>query len=352
MGKSASALLAAAMAAAAMVFVASSPVAAFPVAGVPGAEPSFPNPDAFDAELEAAVATYQRNFGLNATGVLDPPTVSQMVAPRCGVADVINGTSSMDRNASAAGHGRHLYTYFPGGPMWPPFRRELRYAITATAATSIDRATLSAVFARAFARWSDATTLRFAEAASEADADITIGFYAGRTATARRSTGRWARWRTPSRRRTGGSTWTRRRRGWRTGRAATRRGGGPGVGGGARDRAPAGLGHSSVQGAIMYPTIRTGTRKVDLESDDAGDTEPLRTNPNFRASRRRRRRRAAEMDSSAGASSRPGGGSLRWLWRLACCSYCHRRNVRSLCVAAGAVTITSRSPLQALCHDC
>ncbi|XP_044952375.1 metalloendoproteinase 3-MMP-like [Hordeum vulgare subsp. vulgare] len=353
MGKSASALLAAAMAAAAMVFVASSPVAAFPVAGVPGAEPSFPNPwlafqnlsgchmgderdglarlkdylshfgylseaptsspfsDAFDAELEAAVATYQRNFGLNATGVLDPPTVSQMVAPRCGVADVINGTSTMDRNASAAGHGRHLYTYFPGGPMWPPFRRELRYAITATAATSIDRATLGAVFARAFARWSDATTLRFAEAASESDADITIGFYAGSHGDGEAfdgPLGTLAHAFSP----TDGRFHLDAAEAW----VADGQGGdAPG----AVDLESVavheighllGLGHSSVQGAIMYPTIRTGTRKVDLESDDVQGIQSLYgTNPNFKGvAPTSPSTSSREMDSSAGASSRPGGG--------------------------------------------
>ncbi|KAM3243778.1 hypothetical protein ACQJBY_055609 [Aegilops geniculata] len=363
MGKSGSPslvlLLAAAMAAAVvLVASSSSQVAAFPVAGLPEAEPPFPNPwlafqnlsgchmgderdglarlkdylshfgylpeapsstpfsDAFDADLEAAIATYQRNFGLNATGFLDPSTVSQMVAPRCGVADVINGTSTMDRrnaSSSSSGHGRHLYTYFPGGPMWPPFRRELRYAITATAATSIDRATLSAVFARAFARWSDATTLRFAETASEADADITIGFYAGSHGDGEAfdgPLGTLAHAFSP----TDGRFHLDAAEAW----VADGQGGASSSSPGAVDLESVavheighllGLGHSSVQGAIMYPTIRTGTRKVDLEADDVQGIQSMYgTNPDFKGvAPTSPSTSSREMDSSAGgASSRPG----------------------------------------------
>lgn len=43
-----------------------------------------------------------------------------------------------------------------------------------------------------------------------------------------------------------------------------------------------GLGHSSVEEAIMYPTITSRTRKVDLASDDIqGIQELYGTNPNY-----------------------------------------------------------------------
>ncbi|KAB1205326.1 Metalloendoproteinase 1 [Morella rubra] len=48
------------------------------------------NDDDFDELLESAVKTYQRNYHLNATGTLDAQTVSKMMMPRCGVADIIN----------------------------------------------------------------------------------------------------------------------------------------------------------------------------------------------------------------------------------------------------------------------
>lgn len=331
-----------------MVFTAVSPASAFPSAGLPsGAAPPFPNPwaafqnlsgchpgeerqglaglkdylshfgylppapasspysDAFDQDLEAAISTYQRNFGLNATGALDEPTVAQMVAPRCGVADVINGTSTMGRSASS--RGRHLYAYFPGGPMWPPFRRDLKYAITATSATSIDRSTLSAVFARAFSRWAAATNLQFAETASASDADITIGFYAGSHGDGEPfdgPLGTLAHAFSP----TDGRFHLDAAEAWVAGSDVTRS-----STPGAVDLESVavheighllGLGHSSVPEAIMYPTIRTGTRKVDLEDDDVQGIQSLYgSNPNFTPTSPATSSR--EMDSSAGAGFRP-----------------------------------------------
>ncbi|XP_066328386.1 metalloendoproteinase 2-MMP-like [Miscanthus floridulus] len=331
-----------------MAFAVALPASAFP-SGLPPGAPSFPNPwaafqnlsgchmgeerqglaglkdylshfgylppppssspfsDAFDQDLEAAIATYQRNFGLNATGALDPSTVSQMVAPRCGVADVINGTSTMARSSSADDHGRHLYAYFPGEPTWPPFRRDLRYAITATSETSIDRSTLSDVFARAFSRWAAATNLRFAETASESDADITIGFYAGSHGDGEPfdgPLGTLAHAFSP----TDGRFHLDAAEAWVAGsdvsRSSTT---------GAVDLESVavheighllGLGHSSVPDAIMYPTIRTGMRKVELETDDVQGIQSLYgSNPNFTPTSPATSSR--EMDSSAGAGCRP-----------------------------------------------
>ncbi|CAN6239478.1 unnamed protein product [Urochloa humidicola] len=338
---------AAAVVAAAMVFAAISPATAFPTVS-----PPFPNPwaafqnlsgchmgeerqglaglkdylshfgylppppssspftDAFDHDLEAAIATYQRNFGLNATGALDAPTVSQMVSPRCGVADVVNGTSTM---APAGAHGRHLYAYFPGSPTWPPFRRDLKYAITATSATPIDRATLSDVFARAFSRWAAATNLRFAETASESDADITIGFYAGSHGDGEPfdgPLGTLAHAFSP----TDGRFHLDAAEAWVAGGDVSRA-----SSPGAVDLESVavheighllGLGHSSVPEAIMYPTIRTGTRKVELEADDVQGIQSLYgSNPNFRGvTPTPPSTSSREMDSGAGAGIRPPDG--------------------------------------------
>jgi hypothetical protein len=111
---------------------------------------------------------------LSRFGYLPPPPSSSPFNDAFSWAGVINGTSTMARNASL-GRGRHLYSYFPGSPMWPPFRRDLKYALTSTSETTIDRATLSAVFAR----WAAATNLRFTVTTSEVEADLTIGFHAG-----------------------------------------------------------------------------------------------------------------------------------------------------------------------------
>ncbi|CAN6246160.1 unnamed protein product [Urochloa humidicola] len=339
-----------AVVAAVMVFAVASPVTAFP-SGLPPGAPPFPNPwaafqnlsgchmgeerqglaglkdylshfgylpapqssspftDAFDQDLEAAIATYQRNFGLNATGSLDAPTVDQMVSPRCGVADVVNGTSTM---APAGAHGRHLYAYFPGSPTWPPFRRDLKYAITATSATAIDRSTLSDVFARAFSRWAAATNLRFSETASESDADITIGFYAGSHGDGEPfdgPLGTLAHAFSP----TDGRFHLDAAEAWVVGGDVSRA-----SSPGAVDLESVavheighllGLGHSSVQEAIMYPTIRTGTRKVELEADDVQGIQSLYgSNPNFRGvTPTSPATSSREMDSAAGEGRRPDG---------------------------------------------
>jgi hypothetical protein len=273
---------------------------------------SSPFNDAFDEDLEAAIATYQRLFGLNATGELDEPTVEQMVAPRCGVADVINGTSTMARNASL-GRGRHLYSYFPGSPMWPPFRRDLKYALTSTSETSIDRATLSAVFARAFARWAAATNLQFTETASEANADLTIGFHTGAHGDGEPfdgPLGTLAHAFSP----TDGRFHLDAAEAWVVDGDVSRSSSLVAV-----DLESVavheighllGLGHSPVPDAIMYPTIRTGTRKVELVNDDVLGIQSLYgSNPNFRGvTQTPPATSSREMDSGAGAEFRPASG--------------------------------------------
>ncbi|KAL6861320.1 hypothetical protein ACP4OV_017020 [Aristida adscensionis] len=272
--------------------------------------------DMFDVDLEEAIKMYQRNFGLDITGVLDAPTVTQMMAPRCGVADVVNGTSTMGSSSSPV-RGRNLYSYFPGSPSWPRSKKRLRYAITQTSATSIDRAALSRVFARAFARWSAATTLNFTETASARDADITIGFYGGDHGDGEAfdgPLGTLAHAFSP----TDGRFHLDAAEAW--------------VAGGDVSRASSevavdlesvavheighllGLGHSGDLNAIMYPTITSRTRKVELAADDVVGIQSLYGgNPNFKgvappATSSR------DMDSS-GAAARAGAP---WSALVAC----------------------------------
>ncbi|CAL4885301.1 unnamed protein product [Urochloa decumbens] len=351
---------AAAVVAAVVLFAAVSPATAFP-SGLPPGAPPLPNPwaafqnlsgchmgderqglaglkdylshfgylppppssspftDAFDHDLEAAIATYQRNFGLNATGSLDAPTVSQMVSPRCGVADVVNGTSTMARGTH--GNGRHLYVYFPGSPTWPPFRRDLKYAVTATSATAIDRSTLSDVFARAFSRWAAATNLRFSETASESDADITIGFYAGSHGDGEPfdgPLGTLAHAFSP----TDGRFHLDAAEAWVAGGDVS-----SASSPGAVDLESVavheighllGLGHSSVPEAIMYPTIRTGTRKVELEADDVQGIQSLYgSNPNFRGVTPTSPATSSREMDSAGAGLRPDGAFVFFVGAVA-----------------------------------
>lgn len=134
--------------------------------------------DDFDHTLESAVKEYQQNFNLNVTGELDESTVNQILKPRCGVADIVNGSSTMNSGKAASINGNTVahYTFFPGTPRWPERRRDLSYAFDPRNQLSDD---VKRVFASAFTRWSEWTPLTFTESSNYNSADLKIGFYNG-----------------------------------------------------------------------------------------------------------------------------------------------------------------------------
>lgn len=236
--------------------------------------------DDFDGSFQSALKTYQKNFNLNASGVLDFATVQQMVRPRCGVADVINGSSSMNSGSGSGkerSNERKLYSFFPGMPMWR--KSQLTYSFS-TANQAFTADVLRAVYARAFDRWAAVTPLTFTEAATGAKADITIEFYSGDHGDGEPFDGVLGTlahaFSPPS-----GIFHLDAAENWVVN-------GGSSLSGVDLESVAVheighllGLGHSSVEEAIMYPSITTGTTRVSLAQDDITGIQDLYgSNPN------------------------------------------------------------------------
>ncbi|KAI3763578.1 hypothetical protein L2E82_13522 [Cichorium intybus] len=237
--------------------------------------------DDFDDALESAVKNYQLNFNLNATGELDESTVKQILKPRCGVADIINGSSTMNsgKAASMTGHTVAHYSFFPGTPRWPRSRRNLTYAFDPRNQLTDD---VKRVFTNAFARWSEWTPLTFTESSNYFTSDLKIGFYGGDHGDGEDFDGvlgTLAHAFAPPRgllHLDSAETWI--------------------INDVSASASPSamdlesvvvheighllGLGHSSVEEAIMFPTISSGVRKVELDRDDVEGIQVLYgTNP-------------------------------------------------------------------------
>ncbi|KAL6994292.1 neutrophil collagenase [Sarracenia purpurea var. burkii] len=136
--------------------------------------------DNFDDLLESAIKTYQQNYGLKVTGTLDAQTVSTMMAPQCGVADIINGTNWMQ-----VGSNRHLlsrdvinsvcrYSFFPGNPRWPASKYSLTYSFKpGTRSDGVSATT------RATNTWARSTQFTFTRTQSYLNSDLKISFEVG-----------------------------------------------------------------------------------------------------------------------------------------------------------------------------
>ncbi|KAB5532190.1 hypothetical protein DKX38_018860 [Salix brachista] len=244
--------------------------------------------DDFDDALESALRTYQRNFNLNVTGQLDNQTVNHVVRPRCGNPDIVNGSTSMNSGKTHNTSSNHVhtvshYSFFTGMPRWS--KQALTYAFSPGNQLTDD---VKAVFSRAFDRWSTVIPLTFTQTDSVNTADIRIGFYSGDHQDGEPFDGVLGTlahaFSPPSGQfhLDGDENWVV------TGDVTT------------SSLTTAvdlesvavheighllGLGHSSVEESIMYPSISSRTKKVVLATDDIQGIQMLYgSNPNYNGS--------------------------------------------------------------------
>ncbi|KAI4314265.1 hypothetical protein L6164_027192 [Bauhinia variegata] len=258
---------------------------------IPNAPSNFT--DDFDDQLEEAIKKYQKNFNLNVTGELDDKTLQQIIKPRCGVADIINGTTTMNsgkENTTSATNNTRFhtvshYTFFEGRPRWPEGKQELTYAFWPGNQLTDQ---VKSVFATAFDRWAEVITLTFTETTSYNTADIKIGFFAGDHGDGDPFDGvlgTLAHAFSP----TNGRLHLDGEENWVVSGDVTQSSLSSSV-----DLESVavheighllGLGHSSEQDAIMYPTISSRTRRVELNVDDINGIQELYgSNPNYTGS--------------------------------------------------------------------
>ncbi|KAI3981060.1 hypothetical protein MKX01_032200 [Papaver californicum] len=128
----------------------------------------YENSDQFDDILEKEIRTYQLYYHLKSTGTLDAEKVKQMTVPRCGIPAIVKGKTPM-----RSGKKKHIrgakssslqtaspFIFFPGIPKWPLFKSHLTYRFSSSILVTNIK-TLKSVCSSAFARWAEVTYFTF-----------------------------------------------------------------------------------------------------------------------------------------------------------------------------------------------
>ncbi|KAL3369718.1 hypothetical protein AABB24_006985 [Solanum stoloniferum] len=178
------------------------------------------------------------------------------------------------------------YSFFPGRPKWPESKTDLTYAFLPANNLTVD---IKSVFSRAFDRWSEVTPLSFTEIASFQSADIKIGFFTGDHNDGEPfdgPMGTLAHAFSPP----AGNFHLDGEENWVVDGVPVNDGNFFSILSAVDLESVAvheighllGLGHSSVEDSIMYPSLEAGIRRVELVDDDVkGVQELYGSNPNY-----------------------------------------------------------------------